>query len=143
MIKEINVPFLQCFRRDVTTGQKLVSTRHKKLGKPLDYFWVDDGTGIQSKCVLLAVFKLPLYQVAFKFYRAEGFASFEEFVKSWNKIYPEYRYETYNQCNFWVHIFTPAHQWAGYEPYFERTIQRSTAMDGDIKRALKEMEVLP
>lgn len=120
MIKEIKFPFQPRFRQDVAMSQKIMSTRPKKLGKAGDYFWVNDGSEVETKCVLLATFKLRLWQVAGFLSDAEGFRNQDEFIKTWNDIYPQYNYEQCKQNNFWVHVFTPANQWLGYDPDIRR-----------------------
>lgn len=113
--KEITIPFLERFRRDIVTGQKIMTTRTKKYGEVGDYFWVDDGS-YRTKIVLLAVFRIRLFHVAYHFYRAEGLRTPEDFITVWNQIHPKRNYVVDEQNNFFVHVFSPATDWAGYAP---------------------------
>jgi hypothetical protein len=113
--KEIEIPFLERFRKDVSNGQKVMTTRSKKYGEPEDWFWVEDGD-YKIKCVLLAVFRMRLWHVAYQFYDAEGLREPVDFVNVWNEIHPRKSYHQTEQDNFWVHVFSPAHEWEGYEP---------------------------
>jgi uncharacterized protein YqfB (UPF0267 family) len=120
-MKEIEIPFLPRFREDIGNAQKIMTTRTKKYGEPGDYFWVNDGK-FRNKIVLLAVFRMRLWHVAGQLYEAEGLSSPEEFKKVWNQIHPKRSYEESAQENFWVHIFSPTSEWAGYEPDFESVV---------------------
>lgn len=117
-IKEVEMPFPKNQRKNVAQAQIIASTRLKRIGKAGDYFWVPESDG-RTKCVILANFTIRLWHIAYEFHSAHGYSSSDEFIEAWNKAYPKYPYERYNQCNFWVHIFSPTHEWAGYQPDFE------------------------
>jgi hypothetical protein len=118
-MKQIEIPFLERFREDVGTAQKIMTTRTKKYGEVGDFFWVTSGE-FRIKYVLLSVFTMRLWHVGQQFYQAEGFSSPDEFIKVWNQIHSRKSYEETKQNNFWVHIFSPAHEWAGYEPTIKK-----------------------
>lgn len=126
-MKEIEIPFLEQFNEDIATGQKIMTTRTKRYGDPGDYFWVP-WRGMKCKMVLLSVFRLRLHHVAYKFHQAEGFSEVDEFIAVWNKIHPRKSYAMTQQNNFWVHVFTGAEEWAGYEPIAKK-IDESERMD--------------
>jgi hypothetical protein len=135
--KEVKIEFAPEFNHDVYYGQKIVTTRTKRKAKPLDYFWLnnEDNTG-RTKFVVLAVFRLSLSHIAYHLYPAEGFAHPDDFIAAWNKIYPKYPYEQYKMASFFVHVFTPAHEWYGYEPVYEK-IETTTLSQDEIKQVKK------
>ncbi len=113
--KEIVIPFLPRFNEDIVNAQKIMTTRTKKYGDPNDYFWITHGE-YECKIVLLAVFRTQLWHVAYHFYSAEGLSSPDKFIEIWNQIHPKRGYKLDELNNFWVHIFSPATDCAGYEP---------------------------
>jgi len=108
---EIEIPFRDEFLEPIALGQKIMTTRSKKYGEPGDVFWVP-WRGMDVKLVLLAVFRTRLWHVAYQLHDAEGLRSPDDFIKVWNKIHPRKKYKETEQHNFWVHVFTPAEEWA-------------------------------
>lgn len=97
---EIKIPFLPEFEDDMKYGQKVMTTRSKKYGKPGDTFNIFD-----TDFTILSVFKLELWQVKAFFYAAEGFFDSKEFIKIWNKIHYRLGYDKQKYDWFWCHIF--------------------------------------
>lgn len=99
-MKYVNIPFNRKMVLASLSGQKRMTTRTKKYGDPGDRFIL---AGHEFE--IIAVMKLPLKEVAQRFFRYEGFRSNVEFIEFWNKTYPKMSYEQYKDKEFYVHVY--------------------------------------
>jgi hypothetical protein len=79
-------PFMSEFQAPLLSGRKTATTRPQKWGEPGDTF---DAFGVRFE--LLTVTRLPLWIVAEKFYREEGFEEPDGFVNAWLKVHNSYK----------------------------------------------------
>lgn len=101
-VKIIAIPFQNDMATLIIQGRKTATTRNKRYGIEGDCFLVASDKKAVT-CRLLAVRHLILEQVAFQWWREEGFHSVEGFINKWEELHPRKGY-IWNQ-KVWVHQF--------------------------------------
>lgn len=95
---QIEIPFLERFRKPMLGGQKCMTSRNKRHGKVGDTF-----NKFGATFRLVWIFKLPLSAVANLFHESEGFATSNDFIECWKELHPRKGY-VQDQI-VWVHKF--------------------------------------
>lgn len=92
------VPFRPDFRDTLLVGMLTATARPTKLGEPGDVFWA-----FGQKCVLTAVERMTLDDVAVRHWRDTGSRSASEFIRIWVETHPGRVYDGSRMV--WVHWF--------------------------------------
>ncbi len=79
---KITIPFQDHFASRMMSGSKTATTRTKKYGKVGDTF-----EAFGMKFELLAITRLPLFEVANLHYESEGFTSRLAFAHEWTTLH--------------------------------------------------------
>jgi hypothetical protein len=103
---KINIPFLDEFHDVLIDGEKVCTTRTKKLAEPQDTFWID-GWEFQVDGIYL----VPLEMVANFLWNREGCKSTNDFISIWCRIHPRVGYN--GRKKVYLHTFHRTFsQWA-------------------------------
>lgn len=82
------------------SSKKTVTSRTRKYGDRGDQF-----EAFGAPFVLLGVTRLPLFEVADKWHKAEGFEDREGFIEIWNKIHPKITFDFDPDRKVFLHRF--------------------------------------
>ena len=94
----ITISFAPDMARAALEGRKVCTSRLRRKGEPGDTFLID---GCEFR--LIATEVVSLNKVAYCFYAQEGFRSPEEFIATWNALYPQAEYQ--EETPVWLHWF--------------------------------------
>lgn len=96
--KSIHIPFNEWSKDKLRAGLKSGTSRHTKYGNAGDIF-----SEVGNIYELIYVEKIPLAEVTYSKFRAEGCSSPDEFIKVWNDIHPDSLID-FNKL-VWFHAF--------------------------------------
>lgn len=94
------IPFLPLFHAAIRAGEKTMTCRRTRYGKPGDILTVK-GTPIRIRLTNVEPVKLGL--IAEHFYKQEGCETPQDFIDVWNRIHPRRRY--WAGESVWWHTF--------------------------------------
>lgn len=95
---KVFIPFKERFKEDMLQDKKTCTSCTKKYGMPGDTFEI-----FGAKFYIYFLILIPLRVVAADFYKAEGFQSPQEFIKTWCTIHPVKDYDP--EQKVYVHEF--------------------------------------
>lgn len=95
---QVEIKFRPMFKDVMLSGQKVMTCRAKKMGKPGDTFTIFDHT-----FAITHVFRVRLGHVVSDAFRQEGCGNSQELIEIWKGIHPVKGYDP--EEIVWAHCF--------------------------------------